>query len=310
MINAIKALPNLSHLVDAVTAAWPEHLNFLQSRFNDLEPSHLELCEKLAGLINQITGPDLEDYCADYRWTCRILIQEDLQFRRTGHYRLRSFKDAEQEVYSNPKFMTPYLRGLLLSQVLWANQTRALEFYINAVLTRVPSNSSLLEIGPGHGILMYFAIENENIKQIVGWDISDSSLKMTEFSLQNLERDVPVSLYNVDIGIEQTSKATFDVVVMSELLEHLEDPNAAVLSIWQNIKPGGLLYINVPINSPAPDHIYNWSTTEAVEDMLIQSNFTIVDKAHAPMTGCSLPQAIAMKRTINVLAVGRKPPNC
>ena len=299
-------MPNLCHLVGAVTTAWPEHLDFLRLRFSDLEPSHLELCEKLAGLINKITGPELGDYCVDYRWTCRTLIQEDLQFRRTGHYRLQSFKDVEQEVYSNPKFMTPYLRGLLLSQVLWANQTRALEFYINSVLTRAPLNSSVLEIGPGHGILLYFASENENIVQITGWDISDSSLAMTESSLQSLGRDAPVSLSNVDIGIEQSRSTTFDIVVMSELLEHLEDPNAAIQSVWKNIKPSGLLYINVPINSPAPDHIYNWPTTEAIEDMLTQNNFTIVDKVCAPMTGCSLPQAIATKRTINVLAVGRK----
>ena len=53
--------------------------------------------------------------------------------------------------------MQNYLRGILLSQVLWANQATLCHFYAERFLVPLKLGADALEIGSGHGLLMYFA---------------------------------------------------------------------------------------------------------------------------------------------------------
>ena len=45
----------------------------------------------MAALALRLMGDDLDDYCTDYRWMCEAFTEEEIFFRRTGSYRLRTF---------------------------------------------------------------------------------------------------------------------------------------------------------------------------------------------------------------------------
>ena len=47
----------------------------------------------------------------------------------------------------------------------------------------------------------------------------------------------------------------YDSIVVSEVLEHMENPLAA-LSLKKLLRPGGYIYVNMPANSPCPDHLF------------------------------------------------------
>src|SRR3712207_7808068 len=52
--------------------------------------------------------------------------------------------------------------------------------------------------------------------------------------------------------------------VISEVLEHLEQPGQALAFLRDCMTADGRIFINVPLNSPSPDHIYLLSSPEDV----------------------------------------------
>lgn len=304
--STLNNYPALARISSAVLDAWPEHQSFLTLRFSDpIEPA-LPLAEEMAGLVLQIVGGELPKFVSGYRWVCETLVMEDLHFRRTGRYRWSTFEDVFREVYSRDEYMSNYLRGLLLSQVLWANQAAAFYFYVEQFLARLKPGADFLEIGPGHGLLIYFAARSPQIRSISGWDVSESSLAMTRHTLKTIgvKRQFALSLHNI-LEPPSVSQA-YDAVVVSEVLEHLDRPEAALDSVLEALRPGGLAFFNVPTNSPAPDHIYLWDSPAAVEALVRSRGFSIINSETAATTGYDFDRALRRKVNINSLIIATR----
>lgn len=203
------------------------------------------------------------------------------------------------------------MNGLLLSDVLWANHASAFDHFVNAYLPQVQAGSEHLEIGTGHGIFLYFAAQTSQIAAVHGWDVSQTSIDHTRAALDTLDLSKPVQLTRQDLfDAEQAPEGgRFDSVVMSEILEHLEDPVAALQSVSRWMKPGGQIWINVPANSPAPDHIFLFESVEHACDIARQGGLEIVESAAFPMSGATLERAIKRKLSVSCIVTARKPVN-
>jgi len=306
-LRSLTNSPNLKIIVSALAEVWPEHLKYLQQHFENLDKSVLETTEEMAGLIVQLVGGKLFEYCEDYKWMCAIFMREDVHFRKTGKYRLNSFSEAYDQVYSNAQYMSRYINGILFSQILWTNQAVSFAFYVHIFLPQIVKNDDFLEIGPGHGLLLYFAAKLDQVKSITGWDVSQSSIEATEKALNTLGVTRSISLVRQNILEIPTRKNAFDVVVFSEVLEHLDNPAVALKNTFQVMRPGAGIFLNVPVNSPAPDHIYLWHSPEEVMDLVTSCGFEIERTHFAPATGFSEEQARRRKVTINTLIIAKKP---
>ena len=93
----------------------------------------------------------------------------------------------------------------------------------------------------------------------------------------------------------------FGSVVLAEVLEHLENPVAALKGVARHMKPGAFLWLHVPINSPAPDHLYLLRTPEEAVELARSGGFAPTDWAFYPMTGQTLERA--RKRSLTISAV-------
>ena len=100
------------------------------------------------------------------------------------------------------------------------------------------------------------------------------------------------------------SEQKFDSVVISEVLEHLDQPDRALRNLAQSMRPRGHIFVNVPVNSPAPDHIYLWPDPEKVVELVASSGFDIAETALAPVTGHTVDSARKRKLTLNALITG------
>ncbi|MGE3757103.1 MAG: hypothetical protein AB7H97_05065, partial [Pseudobdellovibrionaceae bacterium] len=183
MLEGISKESSLSLLTSQLLAVWPEHEKFLRKSFEKRDSDLLETSHEVADKILRIVGPRLKEYLASYRWTCEMLTEEELFFRRENRYRYSKLSDAIGKVYGVDNFMTPYVQGLLLTQVLWENHIRAIHSYRH-YLTET-NGTRHLEIGPGHGLLLFFATLS-NPQKIAAWDISESSLNETKKCLEKL----------------------------------------------------------------------------------------------------------------------------
>jgi SAM-dependent methyltransferase len=302
--------PYTDILAQVVIAAWPEHARFLEQSFAGRDPALMASTEAHAQMVMSIVGrgDPLGVFASDYRFLCEAILEEELYFRRNGAYRLSTFEAARREVYSNDPYMRRYYNFMLLSHVLWDNHARAISHFESRYLPALPPGTRHLEVGPGHGLLLHLASASPNIASVTGWDVSQAGVARTRDCLEALggASDVELVLQDLfDAPPPGDASLRFGSVVMAEVLEHLEDPVAALRAVARHMIPGGRLWIHVPVNSPAPDHIFLLRTPEEAVDLVRDAGFEPLDAAFYPMTGQTLERARRRDLTISAIVAAQ-----
>lgn len=297
MLNGFREYPNFQWMVDKQLEVFPEHQNFLKKRCADLGAEEIRALDDISLHIRKLAGDQIEVFTRDYAWLCGEQLEEELNFRRTGRYRLSTFDEAFTQVYANKPYMTRYMNGLLMTQLWWSNHTKVMEYYRTKYLGDLKSGYRHLEIGPGHGLFLYFAAASKNAGQVSAWDISEASIQSTGEALETLGLKTLPELKLQDFFESPTE--CFDSVVFSEVLEHMERPREALEHIRPLLVEGGKLFLNMPINSPAPDHLFNQPTPEDLHRFVEDAGYRILDHAYFPATNQTLDASRRKKLTIS-----------
>ncbi|MGC9954216.1 MAG: methyltransferase domain-containing protein [Rhizomicrobium sp.] len=304
MVEVSEAYPHLRRAIAAQLSAFADHEAYLQTRFAESGADELAFADDMAERIVKLTGPALHKVCQDYAWLCGVILDEELYFRRTGHYQLSTFAEALAKVYANSDFMSRYLNGILMSQLWWRNHAEVLRFFRDVYLPGNPSPFTHLEVGPGHGLFLHLAAQARGCSAVEGWDVSASSLKDTRAALEALGTTTPVTLRQVDLVA--APRASFRSITISEVLEHLDDPAAALAKLFGLLENCGRIFVNAPVNSPAPDHIYLFQTPEEVVEMVEGAGFKVERTLFAPCTGATLERARKLKLSISAVVIATK----
>ncbi len=108
------------------------------------------------------------------------------------------------------------------------------------VLSKTPAPAVIVDIGCGDGLATSIAASVNPGHRFVGVDWSADALRQAG----------PRGLTLVRAGVEGPSlplaSACADVVIMSELIEHLVDTDSALEEAWRVLKPGGSLLLSTP----------------------------------------------------------------
>lgn len=304
----LSAYPALAHLVERQLLAWPEHEATIATSLGNRNADVMRDTEESSVLVTKIAEHhfgSVDKVCEGYRYFCQeMILAAELYFRRHKRYERSRFEEAYRDVYSKPDVMEKYMNGLLLSGIFWSNHAEALTFYKDQFLPMLPENYTHLEVGPGHGALLHMTASDPRHGKIIGWDVSPSSIEATKRTLEVIGVDQDVELVCQDMFNAESENEKFDSVVVSELLEHLEDPLRALKSLYRALKPGGRILVNMPANSPAPDHLYLIDKTDEMLDLMREAGFAIEKQALFPMTGYSLERCVKDKLTITCVAIG------
>jgi len=303
MLELIENLA-LRKLFLTTAESWPEHRRFLEKSLASQRNSNMDGIGELAEQIEMLIGKKTDRFIRGYRWMCEAFIEEEIYFRRHDEYRCKSFNDAFNQVYSDTNKMALYMDGLLLSQVLWSAHTEGFLYFSETFLPRLIDGYHILEIGCGHGLLLNQAALDTRCAKAEGWDVSVESLRHASETLSHFGGINKVTLRETNLfapGID----ITFDALVLSELLEHLEDPKGALTTLRKHLTPKSLVYINIPVNSPAPDHISLWRSFEEVSTFVSSCGYQVIDSSEAAMSGYSLKRAKELGASINCLITAR-----
>ena len=296
---------NLSLLYTTQTNLFPRQKQFLDKRLKALNSDGLRFLESLATKILVIVGHELEKFCSDYKWFCKEISKEAMYFSKHGEYRFSKFSDVNKAFYSKTDYMEKYNNGLLISQLWWGNHSNSLSYYIDHFLPELLDNTNHLEIGPGHGIyLAYLSLLKPKIR-LEAWDISSESIKKTTKCLSQLNSNSNVQLKVQDLFLSE-EKTRFHSLTISEVLEHLENPDEALHKIFNLLTDKGLLFVNMPVNSPAVDHIYNLPNPEDVIMLIERNGFKVNKYKFEPATNFSLEYSRSHKLNINTLVIAEK----
>src|ERR1700722_1388777 len=99
------------------------------------------------------------------------------------------------------------------------------------------TNARILDLGCANGGLLA-ALKSKGFSDLTGVDPSEACATATR-EIHNVEA-VAASLYSLpDLGF-------FDIITLSHVLEHLEDLRGAARNFARLLRPGGMVYIEVP----------------------------------------------------------------
>lgn len=199
---------------------------------------------------------------------------ESVSFEKTGKYSSSSFAEVNARVYADPAVMEYYMHGLLLTQFIWAHHYDLLKYY-SGKLREIPSGKkNYLEIGGGHGLYLNMA------KQLLQGEWSFSVIDISKTSLEiakNFIEGEDIEFIHADIN-ELRSGINADLIVMGEVLEHLENPKELLVKLRSLMKDDATLFISTPTNAPAIDHIYLFRNCSEIRGLIDEAGYVIADE--------------------------------
>lgn len=139
--------------------------------------------------------------------------------------------ELQKTVYSSKNYTR---RNLHLSRLTWvANAIK--KYSINA------SFAKALEYGPGSGI--YLPILTNHFDMVIAADVEMAYLSGIQASVQS---DGNLQLEVDNIQDSHFLHESFDLVLCSEVLEHVSSPDKALSNLYRILAPGGIAIITTP----------------------------------------------------------------
>jgi 2-polyprenyl-3-methyl-5-hydroxy-6-metoxy-1,4-benzoquinol methylase len=225
----------------------------------------VQICE----LAFEKCGTTIDGYkkmLADFVHLSEEFVRLQIELDRDGKYKYSSFEEVRAIVYDNPDVMEGrYLNGLLISQALWMNHRKIYEYFVDDFCGNNAPSGTVLEVPTGTGVyITEFASRNPQWKA-QGVDLSASSVAFTREIARLRRCTVNVSNENI---LEYSDGRTYDRLVCGELVEHLEQPEELLQKLASMMSPQSKLFLTTAIWAANIDHIYLFTTTQEVRDML------------------------------------------
>jgi 2-polyprenyl-3-methyl-5-hydroxy-6-metoxy-1,4-benzoquinol methylase len=286
----------------------PLHANFIQDAYGQLRAPEQEDADVY--MRHLLSDHSLEYIAQSYETILDDTFEAQMFFMREGRYQHSTFKEVADAVYFNPDYMKRYMVGLAVTNYLWPNHVQIRRFFTETFPRG--KGGSYLEVGPGHGLFLLQAMRSGGQDGYTGVDISASSLALTDKVVRAIlpsARD-RLRLIEADFLAESGAQAgaervggPYEVLVMGEVLEHVEQPGAFLKRLHSLAAPGAHLFVTTCVNAPAIDHICLFATEGEVEQLITGSGFRIVRQLSVPYHGKTLKQSVAQKLPINVAYV-------
>jgi SAM-dependent methyltransferase len=144
------------------------------------------------------------------------------------------------------KKITNPLKYLAGTEATYWGVSEALSFFV-----RDKKSSKILEIGSGLGYLTYSLIKSGY--DVVGLDISQTAVKQAIENFGNHYICANILEY------ARKNLEAFDIVILTEVIEHIDEPINFLESVYKILKPAGKVIITTPNKSFYPIDII-WAT--------------------------------------------------
>lgn len=187
-----------------------------------------------------------------------------------------------------------YSLSLLLS-ILFTNHRfeimQELTSYFKLLQTRT-SAGSLVSIGSGTGYELKLAAEILTGWQIESYDI-DPVMRMKARQLLEffqVSQAIEIQGYFPLDKCADTQRNHYDGVVLCEVLEHLPSPVQALITLRENMKDDGFMFVTMAINIAQEDHVFLYSSIDSCRQQIRETGFRPSREWIAPQAIFALPE--------------------
>jgi SAM-dependent methyltransferase len=150
----------------------------------------------------------------------------------------------------------------------------ALEARYKVISKRIISGGRALDIGCGDGYLM--GQISLKCKEIIGIDAEKTAIDLTNKMLESQKNCIAINQSCYEIN---KLEGSFDTIIMSDVIEHLETPEVVLKGISQKLNNTGKFYVTTPKLRPGKmwdvRHVHEFSPEEL--ESLLKSFFEEVD---------------------------------
>ena len=285
-------------LIAAILERNPMQNNFLSGSIGSITASEAASMEEWLEYCDS-QGAGLSYLSDSYDLFVRDTMREQMFFARHKRYRYSTYEEVSQKVYFNPEYMRKYMYGLSVSTFLWPNHRLMNEYFKRTLPDR--AGGRYLEVGPGHGFNMLMAMASTSYESYEGIDISPASVALTQSVLDRhpLAASKNFSVRQADF-LQFSSATPYDVLVMGEVLEHVENPQRFLEKIADLAHRTTQIYLSTCINAPEVDHISLFRNISELRELFGSSGLTICDQLVLPNNNLSLEEAERREAPINV----------
>lgn len=278
MIEA-QRYPYLAQVVDKIANAGAGQRRALGKALEGRNETFFARAERAMAAYERILDREQQDLgvmAEAYLDLCKEMLREQLKFGRTGQYSASSLNLVMESVYQSDEKMRAYMFGLAASQFLWPHHYELYAFFLTCLdrLQRPPAR--YLEIGPGHGLFLLNAAERFPDCAIDVVDLSPTSIALSRALLEQELPNRSVSFRLQDVNAMDSG--AYDLIVMCEVLEHLDDPAAVLASLSNLQNDGGRMFITTCANCPAIDHVYLYRDVAHIRRQLNDCGYAIVEE--------------------------------
>lgn len=116
---------------------------------------------------------------------------------------------------------------------------------LDLILKHSENPKSILDIGAANGL--FLSLAKERGLEITGIELSEAASKKAKEKYGFVFHNVKMEDFN--------PCRQFDIVHLNHVLEHLVDPHKAVEAIHKFLRPGGIVYIEVPMQLNVYDRL-------------------------------------------------------
>ena len=246
----------------------------IEKAFSDMDENAMILLEKYID-VAQEKGDSIEDIVDGYIYSLKKINEEQVYFFRNQYtYRYEYSEDFRTEVYDNPSYMKKYMTGLALSMFLWP-QHRDLHREFRKFLAQMSSEQrkGYLEIGAGCGLYAVEAINTHAFSHYDFVDISETSLMLTKRMINETAGAEKKSFYCKDVM--HFSGSDYSLIVANGIIQTLENPEIFLAKCCSMISADGYFFLTASLNSPMPDVVYRFTSTDHIKELCCQAGFQI-----------------------------------
>ncbi len=255
----------------------------------------------LAEWAHKAYGDEVFEFAArGYAQYCYHVLQAQRKYEKNGRYTPDELPKIKEEVYDDSSYMTPYMWAAVLIYPLWASMVNHIPFFRDEFLMKLPDKSKIIEFACGHGVLGLMALEYRQDAVLTGYDISSHAIDIANNLSKAAGKDDRSVFAVKDVmsleGLEEGNR--YNGIISAMLAEHLENPVPLFISIEKHLEDDGLVYFSTAIESPQPDHIYEFHWESEPVKMAEEAGLRVIklisESGEQAEGDRFLPRAVAM----------------
>jgi 2-polyprenyl-3-methyl-5-hydroxy-6-metoxy-1,4-benzoquinol methylase len=218
--------------------------------------------DAIVGDLLAASGMSPKTVARSLRQYVRLKLEEDHNL---------SFEKARENIYDQPFY--PLVTHFTLA--FQPSAVARMRFVRRIVESVVSSNAIVADLGCGSGAMLCEVLRVRPGWTGYGLDISEAAINYARRLAAHKGVGTRAQFQTGCLMHLPLASGSFDVVIASEVVEHLPHPERVFEEISRVLVPGGLLLVTVPAESHTPAHMHALNSAEELCGLIEQAGLTV-----------------------------------